>query len=174
MKTERITLPIYNLGCGGGGALIVERTLTKAAGVTQAYVNPATEMAYVVYDPELAQPDELAAAVAQAGFGPSISAPRGETAEPKYARRALDARRLALAAGIWLAALYALCVVADLLFPAVFQMYRFWEAILIGVDWTNRWTLPLGLGEAFLYGALGAWLLAAIYRVVPARPQARD
>jgi Cu+-exporting ATPase len=174
MKNERVTLPIYNLGCGGGGSLTIERALTKVPGVTQAYVNPATEMAYVVYNPALAQPDELAAAIARAGFGPPISATRGENAAPQHARPALDARRLALAAGIWLAALYTLCVVAALLFPAVFQMYRFWEAILIGVDWTNRWTLPLGLAEAFLYGALGAWLLIAIYRAVPARPQARD
>ena len=173
MKNERVTLPIYNLGCGGGGALTVERTLTKTPGVARAYVNPATEMAYVEYDQALAQPGDLVAAIARAGFGPPISATRGENAAPPPAQPTLDARRLALAAGIWLAALYTLCVVADLLFPAVFQMYRFWESILIGVDWTNRWTLPLGLVEAFLYGALGAWLLAAIYRAVPARPQAR-
>jgi len=173
MKNERVTLPIYNLGCGGGGSLTIERALTKAPGVTQAYVNPVTEMAYVVYNPALAQPDDLAAAIARTGFGPPISATRGENAAPPPAQPALDARRLALAAGIWLAAIYTLCVVADLLFPAVFQMYRFWQAILIGVDWTNRWTLPLGLVEAFLYGALGAWLLAAIYRAVPTRPQAR-
>ena len=57
MKNERVTLPIYNLGCGGGGSLTIERALTKAPGVTQAYVNPATEMAYVVYNPALAQPE---------------------------------------------------------------------------------------------------------------------
>ncbi|MEO7910397.1 MAG: heavy metal-associated domain-containing protein [Roseiflexaceae bacterium] len=105
MKNERVTLPIYNLGCDGGGSLTIERALTKAPGVTQAYVNPATEMAYVVYNPALAQPDELAAAIARAGFGPPISATRGENAAPPPAQLALDARHLALAAGIWLAAL---------------------------------------------------------------------
>ena len=95
MKNERVTLPIYNLGCGGGGSLTIERALTRAPGVAQAYVNPATEMAYVVYDPAIAQPDELVAAVARAGFGPPISVTRGENAAPQHARPALDARRLA-------------------------------------------------------------------------------
>ena len=174
MKNERVTLPIYNLGCAGGGALIVEQTLTKVPGVAHAYVNPATEMAYVEYDPAVAQPDKLADAIARAGFGPPLSVPHSENAAPKHTQPALDTRRLALAAGVWLAALYALCVVADLLFPAVFPMYRVWEALLIGVDWTNRWTLPLGLVEAFLYGALGAWLLATIYQAVPVRLLTRD
>jgi hypothetical protein len=59
MHRERITLPIYNLGCGGGGALAVERALTQVSGVAQAYVNPLTEMAYVVYDPTVANAEHL-------------------------------------------------------------------------------------------------------------------
>lgn len=47
---QRATLPVYNLGCGGGGALGLERTLRRMPGVLYAYVNPATEMAYVAYD----------------------------------------------------------------------------------------------------------------------------
>ena len=51
MKNQRITLPIEDLNCEGGGVLIVERALARTAGVVQVYVNPATEMAYVEYDP---------------------------------------------------------------------------------------------------------------------------
>lgn len=69
MKTQRITLPIYDLSCGGGGALIVERALAKVPGVARVYVNPATEMAYVEYDPTTADTEGLVSAVKHAGFG---------------------------------------------------------------------------------------------------------
>jgi copper chaperone CopZ len=68
MKTQRITLPIDNLSCGGGGALIVERALARTPGVVYVYVNPATEMAYVVYDPALSDPERLVKVVEHAGF----------------------------------------------------------------------------------------------------------
>ena len=68
MATERVTLPIEGLGCGGGGALTVERALTRQSGVTSAYVNPATEMAYIQYDPEAVSLDQIGLLVIQAGF----------------------------------------------------------------------------------------------------------
>src|SRR5512141_2302359 len=69
MTRERITLPIDNLGCGGGGALAIERALTQAPGVMQAYVNPLTEMAYIVYDPAEANGAQLAAVIERFGNG---------------------------------------------------------------------------------------------------------
>ncbi len=68
MKNQRITLPINDLSCGGGGVLIVERALARAPGVVYVYVNPATEMAYVEYDPALVDPNRLTQAVEHAGF----------------------------------------------------------------------------------------------------------
>ncbi len=44
-KTQRVTLLVYNLSCGGGGVLIIERSLARTPGVIYVYVNPATEMA---------------------------------------------------------------------------------------------------------------------------------
>lgn len=67
-KSIRVTLPVYGLGCGGGGALAAERALSKAPGVKRAYVNPLTEMAYIEYDPALTGPEQLAAVVVGAGF----------------------------------------------------------------------------------------------------------
>ena len=68
MKSQRLTLPINDLSCGGGGSLIVERALARTAGVVYVYVNPATEMAYVEYDPAQIDPDRLANVVEHAGF----------------------------------------------------------------------------------------------------------
>ena len=66
MKTTRITLPIDSIRCGG--ALIVERALTRAPGAVHVYVNPALEMAYVEYDPSLTDSDHLVAAIEHTGF----------------------------------------------------------------------------------------------------------
>ncbi|MBI2939228.1 MAG: heavy-metal-associated domain-containing protein [Chloroflexi bacterium] len=66
--TKRLIFAIEGLGCGGGGALTVERALTRTAGVARTYVSPATEMAYVEYDPTTTSPDRLVAAVEGVGF----------------------------------------------------------------------------------------------------------
>lgn len=65
-KMQRLTLPIYDLICGGG--LIVERILTRTPGVVRVYVNPVIEMAYIEYDPRRTNPDQLVVAVERAGF----------------------------------------------------------------------------------------------------------
>lgn len=78
MRSVRITLPIYNLSCGGGGSLTVERILVKSAGVVYAYVNPATEMAYIEYDPARTDREQLTAIIERAGFGSPRPERRGE------------------------------------------------------------------------------------------------
>jgi copper chaperone CopZ len=76
VKTQRITLPIVGLGCGGGGSLTVERALAKLPGVVRVYVNPVTEMAYVEYDPAQAAPNQFTAAIERTGFGAGQPCPR--------------------------------------------------------------------------------------------------
>jgi cation transport ATPase len=68
MRTQRATLEIEGLGCGGGGALIAERALARMKGVRRAYVNPATEMAYVEYEPDQVDPSTLVRAVEATGL----------------------------------------------------------------------------------------------------------
>jgi copper chaperone CopZ len=52
--------------------LIIERALAQTPGVVYVYVNPATEMAYVEYDPALSDPDRLVKVVEHAGFRAGI------------------------------------------------------------------------------------------------------
>ena len=169
MKHERITLPIYNLGCGGGGTLASERALTKLPGVAYAYINPLTEMAYVEFDPALANAEQLAALIDQLGYGAPrvVSDSKGTNIAMQPAPNRWDTRRLAIVAGLALAAIYALGVVGDLLFPNLLQTYRFWENVLIGVAWAAPWTLPIGLIETFLMGALLISAGMAVYHALP-------
>jgi copper chaperone CopZ len=68
VKTKRVTVPIYGLGCGGGGSLTVERALVKIPGIVRTYVNPAMEMAYVEYDPARTDPRQWIEPVERVGF----------------------------------------------------------------------------------------------------------
>ncbi len=68
MSTERVTLTILDLGYGGGGATAIERALARLKGVANVYVNAATEIAYVQYDPSMLHPSDLVRAVEQVGF----------------------------------------------------------------------------------------------------------
>jgi Cu+-exporting ATPase len=92
----------------------VERALTRAAGVSEASVNLATERANVTYQPESTTLADLIGAVERTGYGASVPAPAAsgglivlaETGEPapdaETLRRAreLRHRRITLGLGI--------------------------------------------------------------------------
>ncbi len=68
MNTQRaVRIPIFGLGCGGGGSTTIERELARLPGVLRAYVNPATEIAYVDYQPATTDAAQLVRAIEQAG-----------------------------------------------------------------------------------------------------------
>jgi plastocyanin len=67
-KTERVTLAIEGLSCGGGGDLAADRALAHVPGVVRVYVNPATEMAYVEYAPGACSLTNLQTALQEAGL----------------------------------------------------------------------------------------------------------
>jgi cation transport ATPase len=67
-SAQRVTLPVTGLGCLGSGALIVERALLHVPGVIHAYVNAATEMAYVQFNTDRCTVTDLQEAAARAGF----------------------------------------------------------------------------------------------------------
>ena len=74
-RRERVVLPIYGLDCAGAAAAI-ERALASTGGVLRAYVNPATETAFMDYDAGRTDPWLLTLAVEKAGYmsGPPVAA----------------------------------------------------------------------------------------------------
>lgn len=65
---RQLRIPVYGLGCGAAGATTIERELAATNGVLRAYVNSATETAYVDYDPAETDPWSLAQAIEKAGY----------------------------------------------------------------------------------------------------------
>lgn len=63
-----LRIPIYGLGCGGGGTTTIERELARTPGVLRVYVNPATETAYIYYDPAQTDARRLARVIDQTGY----------------------------------------------------------------------------------------------------------
>ena len=80
--------------------------MLRLDGVRGATVNPATEMAYVEYDPDQVPPSVLRALIAEEGFGGDgatvRAAPRGERPLPAWV---LPPHGAGLVAVIWLCSL---------------------------------------------------------------------
>lgn len=69
MDTKRhLVIPVHGLGCGGAGATTIERALLATHGVLRAYLNPATESAYIEYDPAETDAWVLARAIEGVGY----------------------------------------------------------------------------------------------------------
>jgi Cu+-exporting ATPase len=66
--TEELTIPITGMTCASC-VRRVERALSRVDGVAEASVNLATEKARVRFDPSVAAPARLQAAVEKAGYG---------------------------------------------------------------------------------------------------------
>jgi copper chaperone CopZ len=67
MTRKTTTVMLENAACGGGSTHTVERALLRVPGVSRAYVNPATEAAYVEYDADRCDEDALTGAVESVG-----------------------------------------------------------------------------------------------------------
>ncbi len=68
--TARVVVPLSGFTCPGSEARVVERAIERLPGVVGAYVNAATEAAYVVYDPAVCTIREIAEAVRRVGVTP--------------------------------------------------------------------------------------------------------
>jgi len=74
---RRLTLGVTGLKRRDDEALKAEQALYQIPGVIHAYVNPATEMAYIEYDPALTGERDLAEAIDSAGFRALVGATDG-------------------------------------------------------------------------------------------------
>lgn len=61
-------LPIDGLDCPGSGAIAIEKALASRPGVLRAYVNPATEMAYIDFDPGITDEAAIVRVVEVSGY----------------------------------------------------------------------------------------------------------
>ena len=75
MNRQSVRIPVFGLTCGAGDMRTVERALSRMQGVFEAYGNPATEAAYVTYDPALVTIAELRRAIGQAGYRAGLASP---------------------------------------------------------------------------------------------------
>ena len=71
---RRLTLPVIGLSLGGCGALTLERELRQLSGVSEVYVNPATENAYIDYDPECVTATAIADKIRELGYKTKVGA----------------------------------------------------------------------------------------------------
>ena len=95
-RAETLDLELTGMTCAAC-ANRIEKKLNRLDGVT-ATVNYATEKANVSFDPSVASPDALIAAVESIGYGALLPAPVGEErADPALARIADLQRRLIVA-----------------------------------------------------------------------------
>ena len=70
MTRKTTTVMLENAECAGGSAHTVEKALQRVPGVLRAYVNPATEAAYVEYDADRCNEADLESAVESLGVHP--------------------------------------------------------------------------------------------------------
>ena len=65
---QGLRIRVYGLGCGGAGATTIERELAATYGVLRVYVNSATEMANIDYDPAETDAWVLARVIERTGY----------------------------------------------------------------------------------------------------------
>ncbi len=74
----------------------------------------------------------------------------------------LNAKVAALSLGVFLVAIYVLCVIFDLLLPA-YAMNSAWSPLLPGFTWLTLSSFLLGLAESFVWGLLLGVIFVPIY-----------
>ena len=83
MTSQRVSIPVYGLACGGGGALTVENSLRRIPGTIEVYVNPATQDAYVEFDADRVTVEDLCKGIRRCGFRPGLPAFEDARAVPR-------------------------------------------------------------------------------------------
>jgi Cu+-exporting ATPase len=157
-STETVTLPVVGMTCAACQRH-VEEALRSTAGVADAHVDLMAHRARVDFDPEIAAPEKLIAAIRRAGYDAVL--PRAESAEPSRHDESGAARkaRVMLAAGA-LAMILAMPLGPEMggidhaLMRALPQLYAVPPGLL-------RWTLLAGTAVLLMWAGrpifVNAW-----------------
>lgn len=166
--TRHVALPLKGIGCSVPAQRVVLERLHAIGGVVAAALNPVTEMAYVQYDPARCTEHDLVVAVWSTGYGdvqpaaaPAPPAPAAEGRSPEQA--------FALAAGCWLATVFAICFGFRAVFPPADRAFSFWETVLPGVNGVTVASAIAGVVETFALGFAGAWLFVVAFQALAPR-----
>ncbi len=80
----------------------------------------------------------------------------------------LNSKVVALSLGVFLAVIYIICVLFDLLWP-VYEMRRAWSLLLPGFTWLTPSSFLIGLAESFVWGLLLGVIFVPIYNYFAGR-----
>ncbi len=80
----------------------------------------------------------------------------------------VDWKPLGMAAGIFLALTYSICIVWDLVAPSM-AMHESWQQLLPGFTWLSWGSFFLGLAETFVYGFYFSLIFAPLYNFFSGR-----
>jgi P-type Cu+ transporter len=156
--TESVTLPVVGMTCAACQRH-VEEALRSTAGVSDARVDLMAHRARVEFDPAVAQPENLVAAIREAGYDAVL--PRSESAEPSRDHDEGSARKawVMLAAG---------ALAMFLAMPLGSSMGAVDHALMLALPWLYavpaaalRWTLLAGTAVLLVWAGrpifLNAW-----------------
>ncbi len=163
-----LELPVTGMTCANCAATIERALKGKVPGVVNASVNFATERASVDYLPSMTGPDEIAAAVEQAGYGVIRSTEADPEDAEAAARRAeiQDQTRKFLTGVIFAAPLFFLSMGRDfgLLGPwshASWMNWLFW-ALATPVQFYTGWDYYTGGWKSLRNGSANMDVLVAM------------
>ncbi|UWZ83230.1 heavy metal translocating P-type ATPase [Occallatibacter riparius] len=156
--TESVTLPVVGMTCAACQRH-VEEALRSTEGVSEARVDLMAHRAHVAFDPKVAPPEKLVAAIRQAGYDAVL--PRGESAEPVRDHDAGSARKA------WVM-LVAGAVAMILAMPLGQDMGAIDQALMRALPWLYsvppqalRWTLLVGTAVLLVWAGrpifVNAW-----------------
>ncbi len=91
---ERVTLPVLGMSCANCSATVERVLRRKVPGVAEATVNLALEQATIAYDPSRVGLDDLAGAVARAGFTLVLPSPTAAAARRRREQAHRERQRL--------------------------------------------------------------------------------
>ncbi len=80
----------------------------------------------------------------------------------------LNLKVVTLSLGLFLAVLYVVCVLFDILLPA-YAMRNTWSPLLPGFVWLTPSSFLLGLAESFVWGVLLGVIFVPIYNYLVER-----